>query len=118
MRKNEIKSISIYLKNIIEGEEKGIISKYKLFYEKNKIVPKEKLFIYLGEEEYFFILLKDKGYGIYFNDIEEGFGVCKLDNDPITIYAEFSNDSLNGAIVRFNELLKDGTINDVLKGHR
>ena len=114
MQQNEIKSVESYLKKLLEKEQKGIEKKYQSFYERKRIKPKIYTVNYLDAKEYFYVILKDKKYGIYFNDIEETFGVCKINNRLIENYAEFSNDSLNGALSKMHELIESGTMEEVL----
>ena len=115
MNKSETQdNIRLYLNDIILDEQQNIIEKYKSFYEKNRINPVMQPFLYMDIDEYFFIILEYQGYGVYFNDIEEGFGVCRLNHNLIDEYAEFANNSLNGAVTRLNELLADGSINKIL----
>ena len=114
MKKDERQEdVRLYLDKKILAEKQSIVEEYELFYEKYRINPVIRSFLYLGSEEYFFVILKYQGYGIYFNDIEEEFGVCRLNHNPIDEYAEFDG-SLNGTVVRLNELMVDGNIDKVL----
>jgi hypothetical protein len=87
MQKYEFDDVKIYLKNILLEEE--MESENIVFFKENFVdfIPLE--FNYLGNSEFFFIIIKIDEYAIYFNDIEEDFGICKIYNQKCTEYAEY-----------------------------
>jgi len=88
---DEINEVKEYLIKIIE-KEKLIFDKRELsFYYKNKInfIP---IFFENFYDEYFFVILKFNKFYIYYNDIEEIFGICEINNGKVVTSMEFFDD--------------------------
>ena len=108
MLNNEINDVKDYLNNVLKKEEQLLNEKTKTFYYKYKI-PLIPIFFPIFYKEDFFLILKYLNYGIYYNDIEETFGICKIVNNKCFKYADFS-DNLNATINKFQELLTNNNL--------
>lgn len=109
MREHETESIKLHLTNLLKIEE----SKYfenkeeKIFYLEHKVPLIAHYFTVQNEP--FYLIFKTKGYGIYFNDIEEGFGICKIDNEKCKKYAEFF-DNLAPTVRKFKKAYEKNSL--------
>ena len=93
-----------YINQLIIKEESSFSIKVRNFWSKYCCKPSKIHFKI--EEEYFYIVLRYKNFAIYFNDIEEVFGICILDKDICTKNAEFY-DNLNPTILKLLEIDSD-----------
>ena len=101
MLKNEVDDVKKYLLSLIKEEEKSLDKDVKNFYIKHKIAPKIiKIRYFENTYEPFFLILKFKNYGIYFNDIEETFGICRVTGDNCLEHSEYY-DNLKPTLVKF-----------------
>lgn len=112
MLKNEINEVEIYLNNLIKIEEKSFDKNIKQFYDENKIH-----FILISfpsfYKEDFFLILKFLDYGIYYNDIEDTFGICKINNNQCLKYAEFFDD-LSPTIQKFKDMILNKNLEEII----
>jgi hypothetical protein len=113
MKNNEEKEVEEYLKKLISKELSFFDDDKLEFYSMCKINFKKARFERYPNEKFFVLMMHSK-YGIYFNDIEEGFGICKFFNEKCIMHAEFSNDTLYGTIERFQELILNDNMDEVL----
>ena len=113
MLKQEENNVLSYLKTVLNKEEKLLDKRVKNFYSKYRIniTP---IFFSVMYKENFYLLLKYLDYGIYFNDIENSFGICKIKDNKCVKYAEFF-DSLNATLIKFQELLSNHKLEKVLE---
>ena len=88
----------------------------KLFYLTYKIPFVSYQFTQIYNET-FYIIFQMEDYGIYFNDIEETFGICKIENNECCKYAEFY-DNLAPTVRKFKKAHENNNmeslINDLL----
>jgi len=101
-----------YLCNLIEKEEKLFNKNIKQFYYEYKIVFTP-IFFPTFYKENFFLVLKFKNFGIYYNDIEEDFGICRIDNDECVKYAEFFDD-LTPTIQKFKDFILNKRLDELV----
>ena len=113
MREEDHNQINDYLKETIKNELWGFTKELKKYYNDYKINPKRVFFEGFYNEE-FYCILKYREYCIYFNDIEETFGICKIKNNICKYYAEFY-DMLLPTIIKFRELIDKNTIEEIFK---
>ena len=110
MLKNEIDEIKQYLSNLIKKEKDYFDEGIKRFFDKYKI---DYTLIYFPfYKENFYLILKFKNYGIYFNDIEEYFGICKIYNNECQKYADI-DDNLSTTIKKLIEFYRNNRL-DIL----
>ena len=96
MYKKEIDVIKKYLPDIIE-EEKTLLTDENI--KKFKLYIIEYSLIYSKEDnEYFFLIARNGNRGIYFNDIEEEFGICDITVDNECQSCEEYDGSLNSVL--------------------
>ena len=103
LRTDEFEEVRSYLNKLLIKERVLFDADGLAFYDHNRSVYKPILFRN-GYNEHFFVILSYKEYGIYFNDIEESFGICKLDGGVCQAYAEYF-DNLAPTIHKLMELL-------------
>ncbi len=100
------------LKNEINEEEKYFNNNIKQFYNEYKIVFTPIYFPSFYKEN-FFLVLKFKNFGIYHNDIEENFGICRIDNNECIKYAEFFDD-ITPTIQKFKNFILNNKLNELI----
>jgi hypothetical protein len=89
MQINEYREVRDYLENLIDNEEKKFFSRdTENFYKKYK-VEFYPIAMTNACDEVFFLVLRFKEYGIYFNDVEEVFGICEIHDNKCINGAEF-----------------------------
>jgi len=101
MLQNERDSLTEYLNQLLKNEEKVMDDKIKEFYYKYKISLTSFYFPILYQED-FYLLFRYLDYGIYYNDIEECFGICKIENRLCFKHADFF-ESLYPTLKKFKE---------------
>lgn len=98
MYKNEFNIIKKYLPGIINEE------KYLLTNENIKKFQKYIIEIYpifsKDDDEYFYLIARNIDRGIYFNDVEEQFGICDITIDNECQSCEEYDGSLNSVLSR------------------
>lgn len=104
MYKSEINDVKDYLIGLLQEEEKLLSKEANKFYNKYSI-PIIPIYCPTYKED-FYLLLQYLDYGIYFNDVEEFFGICKIKNNQCLKNAEFY-DSLNATVMKFMEMLDE-----------
>jgi coproporphyrinogen III oxidase len=98
MYKNEFNIIKKYLQEII-NEEKHLLTS-----ENTKKFQKYNIEFYpifsKDDNEYFYLVARNIDRGIYFNDIEEQFGICDITADNECQSCEEYDGSLNSVLSR------------------
>jgi len=104
MYKSEVNDVKDYLIGLLKEEEKLLSKGTNKFYNKYSIpiVPIN----FPTYKEDFYLLLQYLDYGIYFNDVEEFFGICKIKDNQCSKSAEYY-DSLNATVIKLMEILDE-----------
>jgi len=110
---NESDEIKKYLDVIILKNQTLFNQTTLKFYETNKI-PYVAIFFAKFYKEYFYLILSYQQFGIYFNDIEETFGICKVDNNICNQYIEFFDD-LAPTVQKFQDLVSSNKLDQLFK---
>ena len=113
MRKNEIEAIKLYLIDLLKIEENQYFqdNTEKIYYLTHKIPFVA--YHFTADNEPFYIFFKVDNYGIYFNDIEECFRICKIDNNECNEAAEFF-DYLAPTVRKFKKAYEEKSIDFLL----
>jgi len=114
MRQNEIESIRLFLTDLLKIEENQFFKddEEKIFYLTHKIPLKSYHFI--ADDEPFYLVFQIGTHGIYFNDIEETFGICKIVNNQCNNSAEFF-DYLAPTVRKFKKAYEENNLESLLK---
>ena len=114
LRKDEIETIKLYLTDLLKIEENKYFqdNTEKIYYLTHKIPLVA--YHFTADNEPFYILLQVDNYAIYFNDIEECFGICKIDNNECDKAAEFF-DYLAPTVRKFKKAYEEENIDLLLK---
>ncbi len=110
MREFETKLVKLSLTNLLKEEENLYFQndEEKLFYLTYKIPFISYRFTQIYNEP-FYIIFQMEDYGIYFNDIEETFGICKIENNECHKCAEFY-DNLAPTVRKFKKAYEEKSI--------
>ncbi len=111
MHTSDFNDVQQYLDTIIADGKRLFNLETLSFYEKNKI-PYSPILFDGFYDEYFYLVFSYKEFGIYFNDIEETFGICKLDGNSCQKYIEFFDD-LAPTVQKFQNLLLNNKLSQV-----
>jgi len=112
MHKNEQNNIEKYLNKHLMNEENCLFNEdVKIFYNHNKIKFELINFSNFYQEDFFIILKIDK-YAIYFNDVEECFGICEIKKNECIKYADFF-DTLAPTVQKFKIAYDEGKIENL-----
>ena len=101
MFKNAEEETKKYLTDLLRKEENIIEQRFLEFYKKYKIQPFPISFKD-SKEDFLLLLNYNNKLGIYFNDIEEFFGICRIKDNVCYDNSEFY-DSLNPTIQKLFE---------------
>lgn len=112
MKISEYGEVKKYLFNLMKEEENSFKKSIEIFYNKYKIEFRS-VYIQNFYDENFFLVLEYGNYGIYFNDIEESYGICKLHNNDCILYAEFF-DNLSPTIQKLMNLIENNSLDQIL----
>ena len=114
MLKNEIESMKLVLTDLLQIEENQFFQddEEKIFY----LTHKTPLISYhfVADNEPFYLVFQIDKYGIYFNDIEETFGICKIVNNECNDSAEFF-DYLAPTVRKFKKAYEENNLESLLK---
>jgi len=102
LKKNEIEIVKSFLTNLLITEENQYFKddEEKEFYLAHKIPMKTYIFTFYDEPLYIIFQIDD--WCIYYNDIEESFGISKIVDNKCYESIEFS-DNLAPTVRKFKE---------------
>ncbi len=108
MTKDEFQVTNSNLKEVLKTEENMYFKdkEERNFYFAHKIDPTPYLFTNFYHE-YFYVIFQIDDYAIYYNDIEEDFGVCKIESDQCDLNTEFCDANLAPTVRRFKKALEE-----------
>ena len=111
MTKNKFQIVNTYLKEVLKTEETMYFKdrEEKDFYFLHKIIPTPYLFTDFYHEHFYVIFQIDR-YGIYYNDIEEDFGICKIESGQCNLNAEFCDANLAPTVRRFKKAYENNNM--------
>jgi len=106
--------MQLVLTDLLQIEENQFFQddEEKIFYLTHKIPLKSYHFI--ADDEPFYLVFQIGMYGIYFNDIEETFGICKIVNNQCNDSAEFF-DYLAPTVRKFKKAYEENNLEELLK---
>jgi len=89
MRQNEIESTKLFLTDLLKVEENQYFKdeEEKIFYLTHKVPLTSYNFTFYDEP--FYIIFQINNWSIYYNDIEETFGISKIVNNQCNESVEF-----------------------------
>lgn len=115
LRQNEIEITKSQLTDLLKLEEHLYFKddEEKIFYLTHKIPFISYLFTQIDNEP-FYIIFQMEDYGIYFNDIEECFGICKIENNECYKCAEFY-DNLAPTVRKFKKAYENNCMESLFE---
>ncbi|SFV57757.1 hypothetical protein MNB_SV-3-1396 [hydrothermal vent metagenome] len=114
MRKNEIETVKLFLIDLLKIEENQYFknNEEKIFYLKHKVSFTPYNFTFYDEP--FYIICQINNWGIYYNDIEETFGICKIVNNECNESVEFF-DNLAPTVRKIKTAYEENNMNSLFK---